>query len=162
MNDLRRQLKRQKNLVIGGLITLGIVILAIFAPLLAPYDPINQADLLHSEESPNHAFLFGTDTQGRDILSRVIYGARISLSIGLIGIFITMSLGMIVGGVSVTRTLPDGTPDDVRKEIKWLVENGPKQGLMLGGSSSVVPNTNRENIKAAIEGFRYYREHGRG
>ena len=97
MNDLRRQLKRQKNLVIGGLITLGIVILAIFAPLLAPYDPINQADLLHSEESPNHAFLFGTDTQGRDILSRVIYGARISLSIGLVTQCLNSVIGVLLG-----------------------------------------------------------------
>ena len=97
MNDLRRQLKRQKNLVIGGLITLGIVILAIFAPLLAPYDPINQADLLHSEEAPNRAFLFGTDTQGRDILSRVIYGARISLSIGLVTQCLNSVIGVLLG-----------------------------------------------------------------
>ncbi|MCX5733966.1 MAG: ABC transporter permease [candidate division NC10 bacterium] len=97
MNDLRRQLKRQKNLVIGGLITLGIVILAIFAPLLAPYDPINQADLLHSEEAPNRAFHFGTDTQGRDILSRVIYGARISLSIGLVAQCLNSVIGVLLG-----------------------------------------------------------------
>ena len=97
MNDLRRQLRRQKNLVIGGLITLGIVILAIFAPLLAPYDPINQADLLHSEEAPNRAFLFGTDTQGRDILSRVIYRARISLSIGLVTQCLNSVIGVLLG-----------------------------------------------------------------
>jgi len=69
---------------------------------------------------------------------------------------------LIIAGVSVTRTLPFGTKDDVVREMRWLVENGPKVGLFLGGSSSVVPNTNRENIKTAIEGFRYYREHGRG
>jgi peptide/nickel transport system permease protein len=97
VNNLRRQLKRQKNLVIGGLISLGIVILAIFAPLLAPYDPIDQADLLHSEEAPNHAFLFGTDTQGRDILSRVIYGARISLSIGLVTQCLNSLIGVLLG-----------------------------------------------------------------
>ena len=97
MNDLRRQLKRQKNLVIGGLITLGIVILAIFAPLLAPYDPIDQADLLHSEEAPNRACLFGTDTQGRDILSRVIYGARISLNIGLVTQCLNSVIGVLLG-----------------------------------------------------------------
>jgi peptide/nickel transport system permease protein len=83
--------------VIGGLISLGIVILAIFAPLLAPYDPVNQADLLHSEEAPNRAFLFGTDTQGRDILSRVIYGARISLSIGLVTQCLNSLIGVLLG-----------------------------------------------------------------
>jgi len=63
MTGAVRMLKRQKNLMIGGAITLMIVLMAVFAPLLAPYDPINQADLLHAEESPNRAFLFGTDTQ---------------------------------------------------------------------------------------------------
>jgi len=93
MSAALRTLKRQKNLMIGGAITLVIVLMAIFAPLLSPYDPITQADLLHAEEPPSRTFLFGTDTQGRDILSRVIYGAQVSLSIGLI----TQSLNSLIG-----------------------------------------------------------------
>jgi len=46
--------------------------------------------------------------------------------------------------------------------MRWLVKNGPKEGLLLGGSSSICPGTNRENIRTMIEGIRYYREHGRG
>jgi len=68
---------------------------------------------------------------------------------------------LIVAGVSVTRTLPHGTVDDVRKELRWLVEQGPKVGLFLGASSSVAPGTNRRNVRALIEGLQYYREHGR-
>jgi hypothetical protein len=68
----------------------------------------------------------------------------------------------IIGGVSVTTTIPHGTPQDVRDQMKWLVDNGPKQGLMLGGSSSIAPGTPIENIKALCEGLAYYREHGRG
>jgi len=64
-------------------------------------------------------------------------------------------------GVSVTTTLPFGTPDAVRREMKWLVEEGPEAGLFLGASSSITPNTRRENILTLIEGLRYYREHGR-
>jgi peptide/nickel transport system permease protein len=97
MTGAVRTLKRQKNLMIGGAITLVIVLMAVFAPLLAPYDPINQADLLHAEESPNRAFLFGTDTQGRDILSRVIYGARVSLAIGLITQCLNSLIGVLLG-----------------------------------------------------------------
>jgi peptide/nickel transport system permease protein len=97
MTGAVRTLKRQKNLMIGGAITLTIVLMAIFAPLLAPYDPINQADLLHAEESPNRAFLFGTDTQGRDILSRVIHGARVSLAIGLITQCLNSLIGVLLG-----------------------------------------------------------------
>ncbi len=97
MTDALRTLKRQKNLMLGGAVTLVIVLMAVFAPLLAPYDPIDQADLLHAEESPNRAFLFGTDTQGRDILSRVIYGARVSLAIGLITQCLNSLIGILLG-----------------------------------------------------------------
>jgi peptide/nickel transport system permease protein len=93
MSPPLRRILRRKNLVIGGATTLVIVLAAIFAPLLAPFDPIDHADLLHSEEPPSRTHLFGTDTQGRDILSRVIYGARVSLSVGLV----TQSLNSVIG-----------------------------------------------------------------
>ena len=67
----------------------------------------------------------------------------------------------IEAGVSVTRTLPNGTGEDVRRELKWLVESGPRVGLVLGASSSVAPNTNPDNIRIMIEGLKYYRERGR-
>lgn len=68
----------------------------------------------------------------------------------------------IIGGVSVTTTLPHGTPEDVRREMKWLVEQGPRTGLTLGASSSIAPGVPWENMKALVEGFHYYRKHGRG
>jgi hypothetical protein len=68
---------------------------------------------------------------------------------------------LIIGGASVTRTLPFGKPDDVKRELSWLVEHGPRTGLFLGGSSSITPGTPWENIRTLIEGLRYYREHGR-
>lgn len=67
----------------------------------------------------------------------------------------------ILGGVSVTTTLPFGKPRDVKDQLKFLVENGPRRGLMLGASSSIAPATPHENISTLIEGFKYYREHGR-
>ena len=67
----------------------------------------------------------------------------------------------IIAGVSVSRTLPMGTPDDVRREMRWLVENGPKTGLMLACSSSMCPGVPWESIEMLVEGLRYYREHGR-
>ena len=68
----------------------------------------------------------------------------------------------IIGGVSVTTVLPHGTPADVKRQIDWLVDKGPRVGLMLGCSSSIAPGVPIENIRTLIEGFRYYREHGRG
>lgn len=65
---------------------------------------------------------------------------------------------IIWAGVSVTRTLPFGKPSDVKKEIDFLVENGPKTGLFLCTSSSVAPGVSWDNIQTMVEGFKYYRE----
>jgi hypothetical protein len=66
----------------------------------------------------------------------------------------------ILAGVSSTRTLPFGTPQDVRDQLKWLVDKGPPVGLALGASSSITPGTKHENIQALIEGLKYYRRRG--
>ena len=68
---------------------------------------------------------------------------------------------LIMAGVSTSRTLPHGTRQDVIDQLNWLAACGPRRGLFLGPSSSVVPGTNRENIRAMIEGLHYYRTHGR-
>jgi len=68
---------------------------------------------------------------------------------------------LIWAGASVTTTLPHGTTADVKKELAWLVENGPRVGFFLGASSSITPGTNRENVKTLVEGLNYYRKHDR-
>jgi hypothetical protein len=64
---------------------------------------------------------------------------------------------IILAGVSVTHVLPGGKADDVRRELSWLVEHGPRTGLFLGGSSSIVPGTPWENVLALVDGLKYYR-----
>lgn len=66
---------------------------------------------------------------------------------------------VIEAGVSVTRELPLGTPGDVKSQMRFLVENGPRTGLFLSTSSSCTPGTPWENIATAVEGFQYYRTH---
>ena len=68
---------------------------------------------------------------------------------------------VIEAGVSVTCELPMGKASDVKRQLKELVEYGPKTGLFLGMSSSCVPGTPYENILTAVEGMKYYRNHGR-
>jgi len=101
MNIAISNLKSRPNLMVGGLIILVLIVVAIFAPWLAPYHPINDANLMNAEESPSRTFLFGTDRQGRDVLSRVIYGARVSLSVGLLcqslNTIIGITLGLMAG-----------------------------------------------------------------
>jgi peptide/nickel transport system permease protein len=81
-----------------GLLAL-IVLIALFAPLLAPYDPLEQ-NLVARLEPPSAEFWLGTDSYGRDVLSRLLYGARISLSVGFIAILIAMLIGSALGIVS--------------------------------------------------------------
>jgi hypothetical protein len=68
---------------------------------------------------------------------------------------------VIFAGASVTQTLPNGTPEDVKRELKWLVEKGPKTGMFLMANSAVIPGIPWENIKTLLEGLKYYRENGR-
>jgi len=86
--------------VAGALIVLMFVLMAIFAPWLAPQDPADQS-LLIRRQPPSPDYLLGTDEFGRDILSRIIYGARVSLSVALssvgIGLLIGSTLGAIAG-----------------------------------------------------------------
>jgi peptide/nickel transport system permease protein len=84
---------------IGNAGLLGFVLAALFAPLLTPYDPI-ALDLAAGLQPPSSAHPFGTDQLGRDILTRVIYGARIDLQIGAIGVAIPMVIGVLVGLVA--------------------------------------------------------------
>ena len=91
------QFTRRKNLVLGAVVTVVMIIIALFAPLIAPYDPIYDADLMVAEEPPSLSFIFGTDDQGRDIFSRVVYGARISLSVGLISQLMNSIIGITLG-----------------------------------------------------------------
>ena len=102
--------KGKSNLIIGAVLTLIVISMAVFAPLLAPYHPIDDADLMVSEEAPSSDYLCGTDTQGRDVLSRVIYGSRISLSVGLVSQLINTLIGVFLG---VTAGYLGGVWDDI-------------------------------------------------
>ena len=81
---------------IGLGVFLAVCLAAVFAPLLAPHDPLEQ-DILYRLKAPTAEFLLGTDFYGRDTLSRLIYGARISLVIGLLAILSAMLIGSAIG-----------------------------------------------------------------
>ena len=83
----------------GLALVAGLALLALLAPWLAPGDPF-RGDLAASLRSPSSAFLLGSDAQGRDVLSRVLYGARLSLSVGLISQSIALTLGITLGLVA--------------------------------------------------------------
>ncbi len=97
MKHTLKKFRQRTNLVLGSIFLLILIFTAIFAPFLAPTHPYKDADLMFAEEPPNKNFWFGTDSQGRDILSRVIYGSRISLGIGLVTQLINSIIGITLG-----------------------------------------------------------------
>jgi peptide/nickel transport system permease protein len=89
----------RKVVVLGLIILIATVLLAIFAPFIAPHDPYAQ-DLAKSLLQPNATHWLGTDMLGRDVLSRIIYGSRVSLTVGLVVVIIAGALGMAIGLIS--------------------------------------------------------------
>lgn len=90
---------RQPSAVIGGVIVLAFVAVAVLAPLIAPYDPA-ASDWMAIREAPSAAHWFGTDDLGRDVLSRVIFGAQASLLVGIVAVAIAIAIGVPLGIVA--------------------------------------------------------------
>ena len=97
--DAWKRLKKNKLAILGLAIVLFLIFVAIFAPFLAPYEPTSRV----KEDSmlgPSRTYLFGTDLLGRDIFSRVIYGSRISIEVGIIAVGISVVLGLFFGALA--------------------------------------------------------------
>lgn len=95
---LRRLLER-KGAIVGLIIITLFILLAVFAPLIAPYDPVKTSWAL-VRKAPSALHWFGTDDLGRDVLARVIYGARASLSAGAVSVSIALAIGVPLGLLS--------------------------------------------------------------
>jgi ABC-type dipeptide/oligopeptide/nickel transport system permease subunit len=90
------RLKTDKRAWLGGGVIVLLVLLAIAAPVFARHDPFG-VELINSLQSPNVEHWFGTDIQGRDVWARLVYGARVSLSVGILSQGIALTLGVILG-----------------------------------------------------------------
>lgn len=93
---MKRFFKSNKLALTAAIILSTLLLSAIFAPLISPYNPLS-IDLDGMKQSPNPAHPFGTDNKGRDILSRVLYGARVSLSVGILAGVLSMAFGLFFG-----------------------------------------------------------------
>ncbi|MGK4582821.1 ABC transporter permease [Kitasatospora sp. HPMI-4] len=85
--------------LVGLVLVVGLFLTALFAPLIAPHDPLRQ-DLMNTLKPPSGDHLFGTDVLGRDQLSRVIYGSRIAVIVGLVSILLTLFIGIVLGAIA--------------------------------------------------------------
>src|SRR3546814_6233037 len=93
------QLSRSPLAVAGLVIIVGVLLVMALAPVISPYDP-NALDLRSRLAPPGPEHWLGTDQVGRDLLSRIIWGARVSVTVGLAIVFFSMSIGTVVGAFS--------------------------------------------------------------
>ncbi|MGH8058141.1 MAG: ABC transporter permease, partial [Candidatus Entotheonellia bacterium] len=141
---------RRKPLgAVGGFIVLALLVMALLAPVIAPYDPrqiIREANnRVPVYEAPGSAYLFGTDHVGRDILSRIIHGARISLYVGVGAVLIGVTGWFIVGMVSAYA---GGTVDLIVQRIVDAMMAVP--GLIIVLAIMAVLGSSLNNVIIAI------------
>lgn len=144
-----KQFLRQKNLMfkIGLIICLVWILVAVFAPLLAPYDPVTYQDVSAQYQPPSAAHWFGTDELGRDVFSRVLYGSRISLPAGLITVLISFVIGMFYGGLA---GYIGGRVDDIMMRFSEMIQSFPPLILAMVIAAALGPNISNSIFAMAI------------
>lgn len=129
---------------------MGLMIFsAIFAPLIAPYDPVEQ-DILSLLQGPSLDHLLGTDELGRDTLSRVIYGSRVSLMVGVIAVSISLIIGSALGLIAGYGR---GLIDTVIMQIMDALLAFPTLALALAITAMLGPSLNNTMIAIGITGI---------
>jgi glutathione transport system permease protein len=142
--DAWRTLRRNHFALAGGVVLLLFIIVAVAAPVIAPYDPIAQ-DYDHLLQGPSLSHPFGTDNFGRDILSRVMYGGRISLTIGFLGTLLGVLAGAAIG---VTSGFYGGWVDSLLMRLLDILLAFP--GLLLAITIIAVLGVGAINVVVAI------------
>jgi len=141
-----RLLRRNPSAVAGFLIIGAMVFLAVAAPWIAPYDPI-RISLSERLSAPSWHHLFGTDELGRDLFSRVLYGARISLRIGLLVVGIAGGLGTILGAVA---GYVGGKVDDLIMRCLDVVLSFPSLVLAMALAAALGPSLRNAILAVAF------------
>ncbi|PWC31049.1 ABC transporter permease [Azospirillum sp. TSO35-2] len=129
---------------IGAILLAAVVLAAVLAPLLAPHDPLQQ-DILVRLEAPSAEHLLGTDAYGRDVLSRLMYGARISLLVGFASVIAAVTLG---GALGIIAGYMGGVIDQLIMGVMDVLLSFPT--LLLGLMVVAVLGASLENLIVAI------------
>lgn len=147
--DAVKQLLKQKNFMfkLGLSICIGWILIAIFAPFLVKYDPITYQNVANSFEAPGANHWFGTDSLGRDVFSRVIFGSRISITAGLITVMISFGVGILFGGLA---GYIGGIVDDVMMRFSEMIQSFPPLILAMVIAAALGPNITNSILAMAI------------
>lgn len=146
---LLKQLKQSKFALLGGIIAGLVIFAAVFAPLIAPYDPLEQ-DILSLLQGPTAEHPLGTDELGRDTLSRVIYGSRVSLMVGIIAVGISLFIGTALGLIAGYGR---GLIDTVIMQMMDGLLAFPALVLALAITAMLGPSLNNAMIAIGVTGI---------
>ncbi|RME82891.1 MAG: ABC transporter permease [Caldilineae bacterium] len=141
-----RLVRRSNAAMAGTAIILIWLLIAILAPYITPYDHLAQ-DLSHRLEPPNRVHWFGSDELGRDIFSRVLYGARISMPLGILVVALSSVIGILVGGIS---GYVGGTFDEVVMRIADVFLAFPSLVLAMAITAALGPGLNNAMLAIVV------------
>lgn len=146
MRDIWRRLCKNRLALVGMVVLILLIFVAIFADFLAPY-PYDLQNYNETLQGPSAAHWFGTDNYGRDILSRIIYGARISLRIGFISLAGGAFVGCIFGAIAGYF---GGTVDTVIMRITDVMMSIPRTVLAIAIATTLGPGLTNAMIAVAV------------
>ncbi|MCL4425519.1 MAG: ABC transporter permease [Firmicutes bacterium] len=139
-----RRLRRHRPAILGGAVFVLLLLAALLAPWISPYPP-NEPNYAAALKAPSPEHLLGADELGRDVLSRIIYGARVSLQVGLISVGIALTLGLLLGA---TAGYYGGRLDDLIMRIMDILLAFP--GVLLAIAIMAVLGPGIRNAMIAI------------
>jgi len=155
---LLRAVARHRLAAFGLVIIAALIIIAIFAPVLAPYNPFQQ-DLYRVLAPPSRIHLLGTDNLGRDLLSRLIYGTRVSLFVGIVSSLVSAVIGVFVGLVAGFR---GGMVDAIIMRITDAFLCFPPLIFILAMSAVLGPGLQNVMLSFALFGWTIFARLARG
>ncbi len=139
-----RRLKKNKLAMIGLVFLCCMILLCIIGPIVSPYHDITATNMAISKKAPNAAHWFGTDTNGRDVFTRLLYGGRISILVGFAATFLSIFAGSVLG---CTSAYYGGRTDFIIMRIVDIVESLPSLPILIMLSAMMSDLKVRTNVR---------------
>lgn len=144
-----KELRKNSTAMLGLCILLVEVILVILAPVIAPYD-YTAMDIVAAQQGPSAAHWFGTDELGRDIFSRVLYGGRYSISMGVLAVMISTTVGMTIGAIAGYF---GGKVDNILMRLLDVIQSLPAMLLSIVLSAVLGPGYFNTILALSVNGM---------
>lgn len=144
-----KELRKNSTAMLGLCILLVEIVLVILAPVIAPYD-YTAMDIVAAQQGPSAAHWFGTDELGRDIFSRVLYGGRYSISMGVLAVMISTTVGMTIGAIAGYF---GGKVDNILMRLLDVIQSLPAMLLSIVLSAVLGPGYFNTILALSVNGM---------